>query len=70
MTTKQYKVIGCLDVDPKGECAFMIRAETEEEILRLCSEHGKFVHNIDVNVLPPEKIERFKSAIKTVKLNF
>ena len=39
MAKKQYKQLGCLDVDPKGGCAFQVRAETEDEVMRLAGEH-------------------------------
>ena len=35
MATKQYKQLGCLDVQPAGGCGFQVRAETEAEVLQL-----------------------------------
>lgn len=67
MTTKQYKKLGCLDVDPKGGCAFEVRAETEEEIMRLVSDHGKTVHKMAA--IPPDMAAKVKAAIKTVMVN-
>ncbi|MBI5855688.1 MAG: DUF1059 domain-containing protein [Nitrospirae bacterium] len=45
MATKPYKQLGCLDVNRQGDCAFQVRAETEEEILRLGAEHAKHCHS-------------------------
>ena len=67
MSTKQYKQLGCLDVDPKGSCAFQVRAETEEEVMRLTSEHAKTMHKM--TSIPPEMAVKVKSAIKTVTVN-
>jgi len=35
MATKQYKQLGCLDVDASAGCGFQVRAETEAEVLKL-----------------------------------
>lgn len=67
MATKQYKQLGCLDVDPKAGCAFQVRAETEEEVLRLGAEHGKMAHKMAA--LPPEMAAKVKAAIKTVTVD-
>ena len=67
MSTKQYKQLGCMDVDPKGSCAFQVRAETEEEVMRLTSEHAKTTHKM--TSIPPEMAVKVKSAIKTVTVN-
>jgi predicted small metal-binding protein len=64
MAKKHYKQLGCLDVDPKGECAFQVRAETEEEVMRLAGEHAKVAHK--VSSLPPDMVAKVKAAIKTV----
>ncbi len=67
MATKQYKELGCLDVDPRGACAFKVRAETEEEIMRLVGEHAKSMHKM--SSVPPEMVAKVKGAIKTVTVN-
>jgi predicted small metal-binding protein len=64
---KHYKQLGCLDVDSKGGCAFWVRAETEDEVMRLAGEHAKVVHK--ESSLPPEMVAKVKAAIKTVTLN-
>lgn len=67
MATKQYKQLGCLDVDPKGQCAFEVRAETEDEVMRLVAEHGKVCHQM--TSIPPDMAAKVKTAIKTVSVN-
>jgi predicted small metal-binding protein len=63
---KQYKQLGCLDVNPQGDCAFQVRAETEEEVLRFAAEHAKHCHSMDA--IPPDMVQRVKAAIKTVNV--
>jgi predicted small metal-binding protein len=67
MATKQYKKLGCMDVDPTGGCAFEVQAETTEEVMRLAADHGKVAHNMAS--IPPEIASKIKSAIKTVTVN-
>ncbi|MGH7233724.1 MAG: DUF1059 domain-containing protein [Nitrospiraceae bacterium] len=67
MATKQYKQLGCMDVDPKGQCAFQVRAETEDEVMRLVAEHGKACHKM--TTIPPEMAAKVKAAMKTVPVN-
>jgi predicted small metal-binding protein len=67
MAQKHYKQLGCLDVDPKGECAFQVRAETEEEVMRLAGEHAKVAHK--ASSLPPDMVAKVRAAIKTVTVD-
>jgi predicted small metal-binding protein len=67
MATKEYRQLGCLDVDPKGGCAFQVRAETEDEVMRLTGEHAKVVHQ--KMTIPPEMASKVKSAIKKVSVD-
>jgi len=67
MPQKQYKQLGCLDVDPKGGCAFQVRAETQDEVMRLAGEHAKVAHK--ASSLPPEMAAKVKAAIKTVTVD-
>jgi len=67
MATKEYKQLGCLDIDPRAGCAFQVRAETEEEVWRLSAEHGKSMHQ--AATMPPEVMAKAKAAIKTVTVN-
>ena len=67
MVAKQYKKLGCMDVNPAGGCAFEVQAETAEEVMRLTADHGKHAHNMAS--VPPEIVAKIKSAIKTVTVN-
>lgn len=67
MSTKQYKQLGCLDVDPKGGCAFEVRAESEDEVLRMVADHAKTMHKMAS--VPPDMAAKIKDAIKTVSVN-
>jgi predicted small metal-binding protein len=48
-------------------CAFQVRAETEEEVMRIAAEHGKTIHNM--TSMPPEMAAKARAAIKTVSIN-
>ena len=67
MAMKQYKQLGCMDVNPAAGCAFQVRAETEDEVMRLTGEHAKLCHKM-ANI-PSEMAAKVKSAIKTVPVN-
>ena len=63
MTTKEYKQLGCEDFGG-GDCYFLIRAETEDEILKIfsghcCTAHGKCQ-------ISPETESKIKSRIQTI----
>jgi predicted small metal-binding protein len=64
MATKQYKQLGCLDVQPAGGCGFQVRAETEAELMQLVTTHAKQCHQLES--VPPEMVAMVKAAIKTV----
>lgn len=63
---KDYKQLGCQDLDPSSECGFQVRAETEDELLTLGALHAKACHHLDE--LSPEMSEKVKAAIKTVRV--
>jgi len=67
MANKQYKKLGCLDVDPAGGCAFEVRAESENEVMRILGDHAKTVHQ--QTDITPEMMAKAKSAIKSVSVN-
>ncbi|MBA5866954.1 MAG: DUF1059 domain-containing protein [Nitrospira sp. CR1.3] len=67
MAKKNYKQLGCLDVDPNGGCAFMVRAETEDEVMRLAGDHAKIAHKMVSP--PPEVLAKVKAAIKSVTVD-
>lgn len=66
MPDKQYKQLGCLDVQPAGGCGFQVRAETEAELMQLVATHAKQCHKLDS--IPPEMVTMVKAAIKTVSV--
>ena len=67
MSSKQYKKLGCLDVNPKGGCAFEVRAESESEVIRIVGDHAKTVHKM-ANP-SPDMLAKIKGAIKSVNVN-
>lgn len=64
MADKQYKQLGCLDVDASAGCGFQVRAETEAELMQLVATHAKQCHKLDS--IPPEMVSKVKAAVKTV----
>jgi len=64
MATKEYKQLGCLDVQPSGSCGFQVRTETEAELLQMVASHAKQCHKMES--IPQEMIDQVKAAIKTV----
>ena len=64
MADKQYKQLGCLDVQPSGGCVFQVRAETEAELMQLVATHAKQCPKLDS--IPPEMVSKVQAAIKTV----
>ncbi len=53
------KVLRCRDVG--FDCEGVIRAETEDEILRQAAEHAKTVHNL--NEISAQVVEKIRSVI-------
>ena len=54
------KVLRCSDVG--FECDGVIRAETEEEVLKQAAEHAKSVHNLEE--ISDEVVEKVRAAIQ------
>jgi predicted small metal-binding protein len=67
MASKQYKKLGCLDVNPQGGCAFEVRAETEDEVMRMVGDHARTMHQMGNP--SPDVAAKIKGAIKTVSVN-
>ncbi len=59
---KEYKEISCRDVGLS--CDFKVRAESEEEILKLAAEHAEKDHGIHASSIPPGILAMVKAAIK------
>jgi predicted small metal-binding protein len=41
------KVVRCRDAG--SDCDFVVRADTEEEVMELVAEHAKAVHNLEIS---------------------
>ncbi len=54
------KVFRCRDLGL--DCNEVIRASTEEEVLKQAAEHAKAVHNMEN--LPPEIVTKVRAAIR------
>jgi predicted small metal-binding protein len=54
------KTLKCADVG--FQCEGVIKAESEDEVLRQAAAHAKQVHQVDVT---PEIAEKVKAAIRT-----
>ena len=54
------KVVSCKDAGV--ECDFVIRGETEQDILRQAAEHARTAHNM--TEIPPEVAEKLRGAIR------
>ena len=54
------KVLRCRDVG--FDCDGVMRAETEEEILRQAAEHAKTVHNL--SEISEQAIEKIRAVIR------
>lgn len=54
------KVVICRDVG--FDCEGVVRAETEEEALRLVAEHAKEVHGLEE--ISPDVVEKVRSVMR------
>jgi predicted small metal-binding protein len=54
------KVLACADVT--GDCAGIVRGNSEDEILQGVAKHAKEVHGLDT--VPPELVTKAKSSIR------
>lgn len=55
------KVIDCGKVNPASGCGHVIRAETEEELLRKAAEHAQKDHGMEPS---PELLDQVKAHIE------
>jgi len=56
------KVLRCRDLGMS--CATEIRAETEDELMKLAAEHAEKDHGIHASSIPPSILAMVKAAIK------
>jgi predicted small metal-binding protein len=54
------KVVNCKDAGV--ECDFVIRGETEQEILQQAADHARTAHNM--SEIPPEVAQKLRGAIR------
>ncbi len=64
MAGKTYREVSCRDAG--ADCDFMVRAETEEEVLRVVADHACRSHHICE--FSPEMKSKVTSQIRTVTL--
>src|SRR5512143_2039400 len=57
-------VITCRDAG--ADCDFLVRAETEEEVMQVAAAHGNRAHGM--KEIAPELKSKMKSIIKTVRV--
>ncbi len=57
------KLLRCRDLGMN--CPKEIRAETEEELLKLAQEHAEHDHGIAASTIPPSILAMVKAAIKS-----
>ncbi len=55
------KTVACAEVDPTSGCPYVIKGETDEEVLRKAAEHAK-THGI--RGLTPELMAKVKDNIR------
>ena len=56
------KVLRCRDLGM--DCSKEVRAETEDELLKLAAEHAEKDHGIPATMIPPSILAMVKSAIR------
>ncbi|MFB3922722.1 MAG: DUF1059 domain-containing protein [Terriglobia bacterium] len=56
------KVLRCRDLGMS--CSKEIRAETEDELMKLAAEHAEKDHGVHASSIPPSILAMVKSAIK------
>jgi predicted small metal-binding protein len=56
------KVLRCRDLGM--DCPKEVRAETEEELLKLAAEHAENDHGISTAMIPPSILAMVKAVIK------
>lgn len=56
------KLLRCRDLGTN--CSKEIRAENEEDLMKLAAEHAEKDHGISVSSIPPSMLQLVKAAIK------
>ena len=58
------KMLRCGDLGTN--CPTELRAETEDELMKLAAEHAERDHGLAIAMIPPAILDMVKSAIKDV----
>ncbi len=56
------KIVSCSDVGFEGGC--VLRAETEEGLLKAMAVHAKKVHSMQVQEVTPDFVEKVRAAMR------
>ncbi len=56
------KIVSCRDVGFEGRC--VLRAETEEGLLKAMAVHAKKVHSMQVQEVTPDFVEKVRAAMR------
>ncbi len=64
MAQREYKQLSCREAG--ADCDFLVRAETEDEVMSVAASHGSRVHGM--TEVTPELKNKMKSIIKTVRV--
>jgi predicted small metal-binding protein len=51
--------------DAGFDCAHVMTANTEDELMKRAGEHAQSVHNLNPQDMSPEMVSKIKSVIKT-----
>jgi predicted small metal-binding protein len=62
MAQREYKELSCREAG--ADCDFLVRAETEEEVLKVASDHAASRHGM--KEITPELKNKMKSLMKSV----
>jgi predicted small metal-binding protein len=57
------KVVKCRDVGV--DCDFVARGQTEQEVMKACTEHARSAHGMDE--IPTELVAKVKASIREEK---
>ena len=57
------KMVDCGQVNPASGCGHVIKAESEDELLKLAAQHAKTDHNMEAT---PELVAAVKAKIQDV----
>ena len=62
------KIVSCRDVG--FDCCGVLRAETEEGLLKAVAVHAKKVHSMQVQEVTPDFVEKVRTAMRDEELRW